>query len=170
MNFILLMPLVFLIVCLVDFFIKRKSTGKIFKHGFAIDILLPGFISGFILSFLVSVIAPTEEKLISTTPIISLKEVLVEKGSWFLGTGISKATPYYEYQTKEKSGYKLDRIDAVNNDVTVIETKTEQLVIKVYKTFITEDYRYWVFLFGGGDTRCELYVPEGTIKKGFSLS
>lgn len=170
MNFILLMPLVFLIVCLVDFFIKRKSGAKIFKHGFAISVLLPGFISGFILSFFVSMIASTEEKLVSTTPIINLKEVLVEKGSWFLGTGISKTTPYYEYYTKEKSGQKLDRIDAVNNNVTVIETKTEQSAIKIYKTFIVEDHQNWVFIFGGGDTRVELFVPEGTIKKGFSLN
>lgn len=171
MNLILLMPLVLLAISLVDFFIKRKSNGKFFKHGFAIDILFPGFISGIILSFFLSLTAPTEEKLISVTSIINLKEVLVEKGSWFLGTGKSKATPYYEYNTKEKGGYKLERMDAINDVVTIIETKTEQPAIKVYKTFIAKDYRNWVFIFGGDDdTRAEFLVPEGTIKKGFSLN
>lgn len=169
MYFMLLAWVALFTYSLSHYFVIRKKEGKIFPKGILLDVLFPGVLSGLIAASVFSFIAPTEEKLTSTIDIVSIKETYVGEGSWFLLAGESKTTPYYEYRAKFDSQYRLGRVNALSDNIIITETNTGQPVLKIYKTFVQEDYRNWALFSSFEKAKYFFYVPEGTFKKEFKL-
>lgn len=168
MNFIFIACLVFLVLCFFDFLVIRKRKGKFFPFGFFVGFVLPGFVCGVILAVFMGALADKEDRMVSFTPIVSMKNVQSEKGSYFLASGNSWTAPYYEYYKKTASGYQLDRINADTEGITITESNTLPPTLKVYETFVAREYRNWSFYLS--DKKYQFTVPEGTLKKGFNLN
>lgn len=156
-------------MCLFNYVITRKRTGKLFPNGVFFDFLLYGIVSGVVAAFMLGLIATNEEKLISTTTLVSMKDTRVEKGSWFILIGNTSSTPYYEYYTKVNDVYILDRVNADRNNIVITEKNNSEYVLKIYKTVVTQDYKKWTISFDSNN-KYHFYVPEGTLKKEFHLS
>jgi len=167
-SFIFTACLMFLVLCLFDFFFKRKNKGKFFTHGVFLELILPGFVCGILLAIFMGRIADKEDRVVSSTPIMSMKNVTSERGSYFLAIGNSWTAPYYEYYKKTDSGYQLDRINADTEGITITESNTTSPTLKVYESFVTKEYQNWSFYLG--DKKYQFTVPEGTLQKEFTLN
>jgi hypothetical protein len=170
MYFLLLSWLALFVIFMFHYFAVRKGKGEPFSKGLVFDVSLRGVMVGLSLSFLFGLVAPMEERLVSSTPLVSIKTSQMERSYWFLFFGNGKTTPFYEYYTRLESGYKLEWLNTEADNITIIETITGEPALKVFGTFTQKDYQNWTLFSPFEHRKYYFYVPNGTIEKEFKIS
>ena len=122
---------------------------------------------GFVLqlSLVVSGFIPTEKRLVSEIPLVSIKDRNGFEGSFYILGGSIGDTSYYQYYyMTQGGGYKRGKINADYSDVTIIETDDGKPTIKIYKTSLEKSYECW-FIPLDNPKAYVFTIPKGSIKK-----
>jgi hypothetical protein len=123
-----------------------------------------------LLTVLMGMIFPpaTQNKLIQSTTIVSLKDNTTTTGSFFLGCGSVDSEPSYSFYTKHNDQYTLE---SVNANRTLIEFTNQSPCIDIYeKQVIKKGIRRLIGLStDAGSKSYVIKIPEGSIIQTYVL-
>ena len=102
------------------------------------------------------------------TELAALRDKDGMAGRFFLGSGMIESKPYFFYWRKNKDG-SLSATQIESSGVKVFEDTKDEAYIQYFRfEIIDADSLYWLGFKSSGTGR-EFHVPEGTIRRGFSL-
>ena len=125
------------------------------------------FALGILLALAIGLVVPSQWAGPETTNLVSLRNSDGISGHFFLGTGSIGNTQYYFFYKEAGQGYKPGKVEVANN-VIVFEDKREDGQLKTYtRQFINPLFK-WIAI-DRLKHRYEFIIPEGSLKKNFSL-
>ena len=160
-------------IAIVGLFLKDRSYFH-FNLFFGLMLgALFGLFSSLIAGLIVESIIPKQWVEVETIELISLRDSENISGRHFLGTGSIGTKQYYFFYKKAGKGYQPGKIEVDDNIIIFEENRTNGEIKKYKEKFIDSPrYRSWrliSFMTMPRNEKYEFFIPEGSLKKDFTL-
>lgn len=166
----LVTALVFIFQLTIIFWGQRWKKGDVLNKvtdSFSSS-LVPGILLGFYAAFIFGIGIGTEESPSTETPLLAIKEVRLQEGSYFLGIGRTREVLHYQYYTKQLDVLDVKTVNPKEDTVLITETDTHAPAVKITRYVTPNQKRDWTIQFSER-VKYEFYVPKNSTQETFKL-